>query len=169
MKYCKQQHSVACNRSWVSPDDSVVFCMSDDLDGQIRAAETGYKTAVGVVENGIQNAEDSYVGIHGVLETFGEYLDCFTEFRARVMDSDTTDSGESILDDPDIYHWRCAFCPTVLDTQADLETHIDSLHQRELFLFRCDTCGFLAQGPKYLRRHKRLVHKDRGDGEYPLV
>jgi hypothetical protein len=87
LKYCKQQHSVACNRSWVSPGDSVVFCMSDDLDGQIRAAETGYKTAVGVVENGIQNAEDSYVGIHGVLETFGEYLDCFTEFRARVMDT----------------------------------------------------------------------------------
>ena len=55
----------------------------------------------------------------------------------------------------------------MLDTQADLETHIDSLHQRELFLFRCDTCGFLAQGPKYLRRHKRLVHNDRGDGEYP--
>jgi hypothetical protein len=156
LKYCKQQHSVASNRSWGSPDGSVVFCMSDDPDGQIRTVETG-----------IQNAENNYVGIHGELETFGEYLDCFTEFRARAMDSDTTDSGESILDDPDIYHWRCAFCPAVVNTQAELETHINSLHQRELFLFRCDTCGFLAKGPKYLRRHKRSVHNNRGDGEYP--
>ena len=107
MKYCKQQRSVAYDRSWGSPDSSVVFCMSDDPDGHIRA-----------VEAGILTAENDYGGIHGGRDTVGKSLDCFTEFRARAMDSDTTDSGESILDDPDIYHWRCAFCPAVVDTQA---------------------------------------------------
>jgi hypothetical protein len=77
----------------------------------------------------------------------------------------TDDSGESILDDPDIYYYRCAFCPTMLDTGAELKTHIDSFHQHELFQFRCDTCGFKAKGPRYLRGHKRLVHNDHRAGE----
>jgi hypothetical protein len=164
-----------CNRSWGSPGNSVVFYMSDELDGQVKAAEAGYKTAVEVVENRIQDAEDSYVVVHGKLKIFGEYLNCFKEFLARVMDNNapgvptvtdaTDDSGESILDDPDIYHYRCAFCPTMLDTQAELKTHIDSFHQHELFQFRCDTCGFKAKGPRYLRGHKRLVHNDHRAGE----
>jgi hypothetical protein len=75
--------------------------------------------------------------------------------------------GNSSEEDPDIYYYKCAFCPTKLNTMAELKNHIDSVHQHELFQFRCDTCGFKAEGPKYLRDHMRLVHNDAGVGEYP--
>ena len=166
-----------CLRNWGSPGDSVVFHMSEELDSRIEAAEADYKTAVKVVENRIRDAEDSYIVFHGKLRVCGEYLNRFAESLAKEMDNDvpgvptvaTTndDSGESIQDDPDIYYYRCAFCSTVLDTGAELKTHIDSFHQHELFQFRCDTCGFKAEGPKYLRGHRRLVHNDHGAGEYP--
>jgi uncharacterized C2H2 Zn-finger protein len=142
-------------------------------------------------------ADNDYGVIHGGRDTVGKSLGCFTEFWARAMDSDTTrgravrdircpkcgdvfssveilrihtcdsDLGESILDDPDVYHWRCAYCPAVADTQAELQTHVNSLHQWELSMFRCDTCGFLTKDLKYLRRHRRSVHNNRGDSEFP--
>jgi hypothetical protein len=169
---CKQQHSLTCLRSWESPGDSVVFHMSDELGGRIEAAEADYETAFEVVNSRIGDAEDNYVVVHGNLRDFSESLNRFGEFLAWEMDNDVPvvptvtaaaeDSEGSIQDDPEVYYYKCAFCPIEFGTGVKLKTHIESVHQDDLFQFQCGTCGFKAEGPRNLREHIRLAHGAHG-------
>jgi hypothetical protein len=69
------------------------------------------------------------------------------------------------FDNPN-YFWRCAFCTEELETVAALTTHIDTVHQTDLFKFDCVLCNFKTKGPKLLREH---IAESHGDGGGPDV
>jgi hypothetical protein len=77
------------------------------------------------------------------------------------MDTSNVRDLGSQFDNPD-YFWRCAFCTEELETFAALTTHIDTVHQTDLFKFNCGLCNFKTKGPKFLREHIAESHGDGG-------
>jgi hypothetical protein len=77
------------------------------------------------------------------------------------MDTSNVRDLGSQFDNPN-YFWRCAFCTEELETFAALTTHIDTVHQTDLFKFDCGLCNFKTKGPKFLREHIAESHGDGG-------
>ena len=53
------------------------------------------------------------------------------------------------------YCYVFAFCQAEV---ATLKIYIESVHPDDLFKFPCKTCGFNAEGPRFLREHVATTH-----------
>ena len=165
LTHCVRQQSIKDPERWKPPDRSVADSMSDRLDESIKAAKIDCEAPLVIVRKIIR--EDNYAILNCRLEDFDDCLDKFEEFLTKRRDTvpHTGESSEdgSIHDILGLHFYQCSFCPTVVDTGADLKAHIESDHLDDIFKFDCCHCSFNAEGPRDLDKHKKIVHGSYGD------
>jgi hypothetical protein len=149
---------------WKPPNRSVADSMSNRLDEGITAAEIDCEAPLVIVRKIIR--EDNYAILNCRLEDFDDCLDKFEEFLTKRRDTvpHTGESSEdgSIHDILGLHFYQCSFCPTVVDTGADLKAHIESDHLDDIFTFSCCHCNFDAEGPRDLDKHRKIAHGSYG-------
>ena len=55
--------------------------------------------------------------------------------------------------------WKCPFCSIEQDTFLALKAHNNKHHGGQLFRFECSQCGFQADNPQLLRKHRTSAHE----------
>jgi hypothetical protein len=167
LMHCVQQQSIKDPERWKPPDRSVADSMSDRLDKNIKATKTDGEASLVIVHKKIWEADDNYAVLNGQLEDFGGCLDKFEEFLTKRRDNmpptDENSEDGSVYDILGLHFYKCAFCTTIVDTNANLKVHIESVHLDDVFKFRMLPLRFQCRGSKGPRQTKKIVHSSYGD------